>query len=179
MTQIERAYDGTIPFALMVVVLLTTGVFLWRSFNGNEPLGARSIASIRVALLTASVACVLYVTLLPAQVGEGGSELMPFTNLDSYAGRSQAIANTLLLIPTGFLYALNIARGRERPIRNLAAFAVLFSVGLEVAQGVLPIHRVVATEDVLIHVVGGLVGGLAAFAICAVAPRRVIAVTAA
>lgn len=143
MTQIWRAFGHNVAL-LAVVSPLFVGCFIWLRYRRRHGVQAAVFRTLLVASLTGVVALTLRPSLgTPSHV----FELIPFTGLDSDAQKAQILANFVLMMPTGAFTALAYSHVR---IGRLIPLLVALPLVIEVAQFVLPIGRVCATEDMLV-----------------------------
>jgi glycopeptide antibiotics resistance protein len=114
-------------------------------------------------LLVAYLGFVGLVTLFPTGLGQLDANLVPLAGiLGAFEdggvafGIWQLIGNLLLLAPVGVL--LPAARPGMRP-RAVVAVALAISVGIELAQWLLPTGRMADIDDVWLNVLGVAAGG--------------------
>jgi glycopeptide antibiotics resistance protein len=179
MTQAWRTFVDVLP-VLVVAVCLAAPVAVLRARQRVRRLGEswRS-ATATVALHTAAVlvlVALLGITLDPIGVGlPASANWVPFTTIidqvtsqvDTSVAFRNLGGNVLLFVPVGFLWAWAAVRsGRSWGTALTAAAAI--SVGVELVQLVVPLGRAVDVDDVLLNVLGALLGAL----VFRVFPRR-------
>ena len=116
----------------------------------------------RTAALIASIAVILALTLVP-RASDNDLELVPFGDLadavaDSDDGRVldvvfESLANILLFAPLGAALAYAGFRAAQA-----ACIGIALSVGIEIAQLVLIPGRTAAVDDVILNVLGLILG---------------------
>lgn len=171
MTQAWRAFADVLPLLVVVVFLAAPVVVLrarQRVRRSDEPW---SSATATVALNTAAVlvlVAVLGITLDPIGVGlPASANWVPFATISdqvtSQVDASVAFrnlgGNVLLFVPVGFLWAWVAVRSGHSSGMALTAAAAL-SVGVELVQLLVPLGRAVDVDDVLLNVLGALLGAL-------------------
>lgn len=142
-TQFERALGGFALVTLVAAGLVAVSTLMLAS---RRERGWRPWV---VAAFAGSMVCVLGVTLQPSPGTPAGVEIMPFQNLGSPSGWDQVISNLFLTVPSGLLFGL-LASGRCHAI----SVGCGMSIAIELAQLVLPLGRIAATEDALLTSLG-------------------------
>ena len=164
---LRRSFGSLLP--LLVVAALVSGtlavVLLHRSRSARGP-ATVSRSVLDVAILLSALAALYLTILVPIPLGDRPSRTLEWWPTESVAlfsqptllGWSQALANIVLLAPLGALAPLRFER--LRPFRRLATAALLTSLGIEVAQLVLPLGRVSSVDDLLMNTMGGMAGAI-------------------
>ena len=158
----SKLYFGSILESVLVVVtvavvasVVTVAVSRRRGTTG------RSIVDrLLVVWLVAALGVVAVLTLQPGPHGFDGAlpqQLNPLYRVSLSGARS----NTLLYVPVGFVAAL-VLRSKTRPVVWATGLAFSVSLGVEVAQLVLPISRAAEVHDIVFNTFGGFVGALGA-----------------
>lgn len=172
---------GTGGFAVMCLVLavgLGLRLAVRRLPRARDRRHTLAMTALDSALVGA-IALVVAMTLLPRHGGpsmlgqEFGStqvNLVPFATIERFLRWgtptqqfNNLVLNMALFVPFGWAMAL---KARERfPLVVALLTGALLSASVEAGQYLLPIHRSADVDDVLLNVVGTLVGALGALAV--------------
>lgn len=167
MDQMERSFSQITTFGLLgALVGVVLAVVLYLRRRRVMPVRAAVTDSVIDGVLVTLALAVLYLALRPALVdGASRVSLVPGADLvDVFRGeqtetsRVQALGNFVLLLPIGALLPVRVLALRS--LWKTTAAVAGFSVLLELGQWILPVGRIVSTDDVLINTAGGLIGAL-------------------
>ena len=150
-----------IPLGLIAVTLATALIGMWRWRRRSELFDAFATALLDVTL-AASIVSVLILTVPPSIPTPRTLNLVPFNELiRTSAGLretalAQMLANVALFAPLGVLSPLRWRRIDSYPA--VVAFAVAFSVAIEVTQFALGGGRQTSITDVILNTTGAVLG---------------------
>mgnify|MGYP001821705274 CR=1 FL=1 len=135
-----------------VVVSVVSVTILLRRGAGRSVIAER----LELVWLSTALGAVAVLTLQP---GPGGfdSALAPILDPAAKVTLSGAAANVALYVPVGFFAAVLWHR-KAQPIAWATGLAFSVSLGIELAQWLLPISRSFQTQDLLLNTLGGFIG---------------------
>jgi glycopeptide antibiotics resistance protein len=161
-----------IPLGLFLILVATVILSPIRTRRGTRPRAAM-IASALDVMLVASIISALILTLPSSLDAPRTVNLVPFSELEHAVGDfgvSQLLGNAVMFVPFGFLAPLRWPRLDSLVGVSLAS-AVL-SIVIETLQLVLPTGRQSSLTDVIMNVIGALVGYALALSTRVVVRRR-------
>ncbi|MEU9338604.1 VanZ family protein [Streptomyces sp. NPDC048290] len=162
------ADELTVAVFLGVPLSITLAWLLHRFVIARTPgPGIRRLAVLD-GLLAVSVLPFLYATLSRGYGSGRTLSVVPFSELSSSFSTAQVALSEVTLMNIGGNTALLFLFGALLPVRSrrcrgfarVAAVAALLSIGVEAAQYALAVGRVSSVDDVLVNVVGALIGAL-------------------
>lgn len=152
---------GTAVLSLIwipAVTFVASGAVIGLSRRGGADRNATTRRLVMVWLI-AAIAAAAILTLRPgphAFDGARPSILNPISRLNV----RDAAENVMLYLPVG-LFAAVLWRSKSRPVVWATGLALSLSLGIELAQRLLPIDRAATTHDVIFNTLGGLIGAVA------------------
>jgi glycopeptide antibiotics resistance protein len=147
-----------IPLGLFLIAVAIVLLALVRVRRGTPRRTAIYGACLDVTL-AASIISVLILTLPSSHDAPRTVNLVPFSELEHAVGDfgvSQLLGNALMFVPFGFLAPLRWPRVDSLVGVSLAS--AVFSIVIETLQFVLPTGRQSSLTDVIMNVIGALVG---------------------
>jgi glycopeptide antibiotics resistance protein len=147
-----------IPLGLFLIAVAIVLLALVRVRRGTPRCTAMYGAGLDVTL-AASIISVLILTLPSSLDAPRTVNLVPFSELEQAVGDfgvSQLLGNALMFVPFGFLAPLRWPRLDSLVGVSLAS--AVFSIVIETLQFVLPTGRQSSLTDVIMNVIGALVG---------------------
>jgi glycopeptide antibiotics resistance protein len=175
--------DGPAIFLVGLVVLVAVTAALVaarRRTAQGVPASQAAFDAVVLAGLIGAVGAALVFTLVPSSINHFGppaNNLVPFASIRRVAANSVDVlvalrillGNVLLFVPVGFFVALHRRAGH--PLRDAVLGSLALSLLIEVTQALVPLGRVANVDDVILNVLGGTLGALAAMLVGSAAPR--------
>ncbi|MBL7134610.1 MAG: VanZ family protein [Phycisphaerae bacterium] len=177
-TSIHDVIAQTIGNVLGLAAWVAFGVHLTRWIGGM--LGEKNRPTLCMKLLYTYAAVFLFYSILPLdftisvvqiwhKYKSGMINLMPFAGAGEPAVPA-LVMKTVLYVPIGFMFACRAGRS-GRPVLRAAVWGGLFAAGIEILQ-VVVLTRIATITDVVLGVIGALVGGLFAWRLGPIAVGR-------